>query len=1341
MRNTLKTCTALIGALGLLTIPANGQGTLNRGQFSNPGQLPPAAGPGSSALGTAGGTGTSGPQGPLGPQGPQGPAGPSGTAGHDGLPGAAGAAGAAAAVPLPLSGTIAPSDTFVIQQGSTTYTITLPQLLQLLGTSPTTPTPTPVSTPAPTPTPTPAPTPTATNTTAQIAALAAIGLPADTIFALDPAQGVTSNATKVTQVASVAGGWLFNAGGGQTVLNPTGMNGQPAFTNPNASGDRALVNADAAPFNAMFSASAQPFSFCSVFSVSGLGATGQFAALFSVQSDNSNNPKFVWSRVVAPGDGSNNARLSYDAQESSFTDTRSAEFSYNTPHVGCWSTDGSVAKVAIDGGVPVTGALGGQEGGTPLGAGGGFILMDGFPGSVGLTFTLARDITQDATAYNNFLTVAHDRYGTPSPAQVAAAVDHTLDGQLTSLNNASAPLPNNPNAVLGDGLPTAGFTPIIGATFGTDAAANVSRAGVETFFSHNYNGATGAIGAPGDTGQSPGGSPFFAVARHYTPGSVNDLTTVDATGMHIKAICSQNHTSCTNGNIWGGFNRAAIGFKPGMTLKARYRSPSGDHSWTPTWLYEGVGGQQQKVHEIDGNDDFSRFGAGTATGYQVDFGTPNIYGDNSHVGPYLVYTANGGGFNWGGSSPPYSTVPFDWSAGMHDLVLSWDKKTEILSEFADGVLFIQAYLPYQENCSQDSSGACIGLDLLLGNQAVPTFSPNHDGLAEGDGVTGAWDSTYREIDLFQGALTPEQAKAFAPPGATNLTPSTLASIAPPAGQHSVTFNNHGSIWTPRAANQTIGTQPFVVSAVFALSADDIANGGKIMGPWGNYNDEWRFVYANNGELLVSWQGGVPAGAPTNYNNVFSTAKTNAVANTWYYAEADVDPNAGTATFYFNPAGGTKTLLGTAAYKTQANPYYPPNAAYSPIPTVFPMNVGLVSSSNMQSGQGNNDSRQGTPPDGPEDLHGAVQSLYFGINGVQILNPTVSANGTITDNSPGNPVWTAMTPALGGTAVFDGQSTQGSTAPPASGGQASIAPTSPVPGMTQTLDYRPARDGLALLTHGGNGTSDQGSSTLDQGYASAAAANPAGIWQPRYLPQLSDPRGGSDVPSGNTSWNYDPEDAALGGYTPFAIVGGNLRIRAQPVSSLSLPADQVPYDPNVQGSKFTWATGILSSKSRFSQQGGCAQIVAQFPHSTASWPAFYAMPFSETHPPERDTIEYVSEDPANTYRGNFISNGPVQHAQSIAPGPDLSAGMHSYTDCMTSTTLTRYFDNVQVGQLDISGLPESQQPFYLLVANQVGSRLSGWVPQPDSTTAATLDLLIQSISAWQFPPSMTVTGVQ
>lgn len=235
-----------------------------------------------------------------------------------------------------------------------------------------------------------------------------------------------------------------------------------------------------------------------------------------------------------------------------------------------------------------------------------------------------------------------------------------------------------------------------------------------------------------------------------------------------------------------------------------------------------------------------------------------------------------------------------------------------------------------------------------------------------------------------------------------------------------------------------------------------------------------------------------------------------------------------------------------------------------------------------------------------------------------------------------------------------------------------------------------------------------------------------------IPQLSDPRGGTDVPSGNTSWNYDPEDPNLAGYTPFAIdADGNLRIRAQPVSSLSLPAGMVPYDPNTSGGFFTWATGILSSKSRFSQTGGGVQIVAKLPHGTGSWPAFYQMPISENHPPERDTLEFVSQDAATTYRGNFIANGGVSHAQSIVTGVDLSAGFHTYTDLISKDmrTLTRYFDGAVVGTLDISGMPEFQQAFYLIICNQVGSRITNWVPQPDATTPATLDMLVQSVTAW------------
>ncbi len=277
----------------------------------------------------------------------------------------------------------------------------------------------------------------------------------------------------------------------------------------------------------------------------------------------------------------------------------------------------------------------------------------------------------------------------------------------------------------------------------------------------------------------------------------------------------------------------------------------------------------------------------------------------------------------------------------------------------------------------------------------------------------------------------------------------------------------------------------------------------------------------------------------------------------------------------------------------------------------------------------------------------------------------------------------------------------------------------------TFDYQAARDGLALLTHGDN-------ASLDAGYQASAAANPAAIWNPRYVPQGAAAKGGTDVFSGNYQFNADPEFAWSNHFTPFATDGnGDLRIRAQQISTLGFASGEVPIEP-VSGQPYPYMSGLLSSKDRFSQQGGYWEVVAKMPHGTATWPAFWLIPLAETHPPEIDINEYVGQDAATTYRTNAISAGPTMHSQPVAGAVDLSADFYTYGVFWTDTTLTYYLDRVAMATVDIKDDPEFGQPFYALLNLQIGSRLSGWVPPPDGSTPAILDMLVRSMSVWQQP---------
>ena len=129
----------------------------------------------------------------------------------------------------------------------------------------------------------------------------------------------------------------------------------------------------------------------------------------------------------------------------------------------------------------------------------------------------------------------------------------------------------------------------------------------------------------------------------------------------------------------------------------------------------------------------------------------------------------------------------------------------------------------------------------------------------------------------------------------------------------------------------------------------------------------------------------------------------------------MNQTAGTVTFFANAAGGTKTQLGQGNYGTQYNAY---DNVGTPTPTYTPISVDYVAAAQMQIGQGNNDTRNGTPPDGYQGMSGALASASLTINGTTVLAPVVGANGVVTDNSPGSPVWTVMTPVLGGTATFN-----------------------------------------------------------------------------------------------------------------------------------------------------------------------------------------------------------------------------------------------------------------------------------------------------------------------------------
>jgi hypothetical protein len=214
-----------------------------------------------------------------------------------------------------------------------------------------------------------------------------------------------------------------------------------------------------------------------------------------------------------------------------------------------------------------------------------------------------------------------------------------------------------------------------------------------------------------------------------------------------------------------------------MTLRVCYRSPKGNYAWAPIWMFTGQqispgpnGNPYQDfgkptalyrtsatMFEIDWNDNYSRINNGVPTGYQIDFGTPDIYGVKWKMPPHSVYWANGNGWRYYDKSydAEFERTPFDWSAGFHDLVGNWrGDGSNLIDLFVDGKLVATLYMEYPQQTyvdPQDGKRKTIAMHLMIGNQAIPHFV--HGGpVRDNDGIPGGWTMVVQEISGWYGNI-------------------------------------------------------------------------------------------------------------------------------------------------------------------------------------------------------------------------------------------------------------------------------------------------------------------------------------------------------------------------------------------------------------------------------------------------------------------------------------------------------------------------------------------------------------------------------------------------------------
>lgn len=282
---------------------------------------------------------------------------------------------------------------------------------------------------------------------------------------------------------------------------------------------------------------------------------------------------------------------------------------------------------------------------------------------------------------------------------------------------------------------------------------------------------------------------------------------------------------------------------------------------------------------------------------------------------------------------------------------------------------------------------------------------------------------------------------------------------------------------------------------------------------------------------------------------------------------------------------------------------------------------------------------------------------------------------------------------------------------------------PLSNATMTFDYVPARDGLSLV---------QGGPT-QAGYNADALAHTDRKWIPRFIDGDLNLQIAKGKLTNDDTFEADPGYAWTNGYSPFFInAQGDLVIRAQKVASVNpaFGAGEVPNSP-LNSQPYVWMTGTLTTNGTFKQHGGYFEVECKVNNSHAVWPAFWALT-DPSYPlrAEVDILEIVGDTMGNNaYHTNNLDS-TSQDEGNINTGFDLSQGFHKYGALITSTQIIYYFDRVPVRTTDISSRPKFNDAYFMLLTNPIGSNLSNWVGNANTSTNNPADFVVRTVRVWQ-----------
>jgi len=216
--------------------------------------------------------------------------------------------------------------------------------------------------------------------------------------------------------------------------------------------------------------------------------------------------------------------------------------------------------------------------------------------------------------------------------------------------------------------------------------------------------------------------------------------------------------------------------------------------------------------------------------------------------------------------------------------------------------------------------------------------------------------------------------------------------------------------------------------------------------------------------------------------------------------------------------------------------------------------------------------------------------------------------------------------------------------------------------------------------------------------------------------------------------FDREFLGLG-IDPFAVNRGILTIQARPLTEpeRAIVASEVRRQPpDIAASALrdvAYASGMISSRGRFSQTYGYFEIRARWSKGKGVWPAFWLLPADGSWPPEIDVLEAHGDKPGITYQ-TLHSDYDVEGTHTIGLPAD-DGQFHTYGMLWQADRISWYVDDRLTASEPTPA--DMHQPMFVVANLAIGGK---WPGDPDSRTPFPATMEIDYIRAWTVAPRST-----